>query len=77
MLFKKAIKEEHEDHHDDLTETALYCRKTFCAPYENGWFECDIEQYNENICKYHASFNDCSKDYIAEEDIDMIEVVVF
>ena len=71
------MNKEHEDHDDDLTETTPYCRKKFCSYYEKGWFECDVEYYNKNICKYHVSFNDCSVGYIGEEDIDIIEVIVF
>ena len=41
------------------------------------WFEGDIEYYKENICKYHVSFNDSSENYIDEDNIDMIEVIVF
>ena len=52
-------------------------KNKFCARYENGWFEGDIEYYNENICKYHVSPNDGSDVYIGEDDIDMIEVIVF
>ena len=67
--------EEHEDHHDDHTETAPYCGKTLRA-YESGWFEGDTECYNENICKYYVSFNDGPEDYIGKYDIGMIEVIV-
>ena len=47
-----------------LLRLPLIAEKKFCALYENGWFECDIEYYNENICKYHVLFNDYSEDYI-------------
>ena len=45
--------------------------------HENGWPEGDTEYYNKNICKYHVSFNDGTEDCITEDDIDMIEVIVF
>ena len=49
--------------------------KKQCAFYKNSWFEGDIEYYNENICKYHVSFNDGSEDCIGQNDIDMIEAI--
>ena len=68
--------EEHEDHHDDWTETAPYCGKKLHALYESDWFVGgDIEYYNKNICKYHVWFHNGSEDYIGENNIDMIITV--
>ena len=38
--------------------------------HEGAWV------FNESFSKYHVTFADGSVDYIGEEDIDMIEVVV-
>ena len=77
MLFKKERKEEHEDLYVNHTKTTPYCGKKFYSLYKNGWIEGDIEDYNENICKYNVSFNDGSEDYIGEDNIGMIQVIVF
>ena len=46
------------------------------ALHKKTWFKGNIEKYNQNICKYHVSFNDGSGDYIGEDDIDMIKAIV-
>ena len=44
--------------------------------YENGWFEGTIDYYNELLQKYLVHFADGSEDYIGEDDIDMVKVVI-
>ena len=64
------------DHEDDRNYSAPYCGRNLRALYETGWHEGEIDYYNESSCKYHVIFKDDSEDYIAEDDIDMVEVIV-
>lgn len=68
--------DEFEDHEDDRTYSAPYCRRKLRALYETGWHEGRIDYYNENLCKYHVAFEDSSEDYIGEDDIDMVDVII-
>ena len=45
--------------------------------YENGWFHDDIMYYNNKLKEYKGTCEDGSTDYVHEEDIDGIEVILY
>ena len=68
--------DEFEDHEDDRIDFAPYCGRKLRALYGNGWYTGTIQYFNENLLKYRVTFDDGTEDYIAEEEIDMIDVCV-
>ena len=46
------------------------------ALYENGWFVGDIVYYNSKLEEYKVDFEDGTSDYVAESDIDNVEVQI-
>ena len=44
--------------------------------YENGWFEGEIAYFNSAIQKYRVVYEDETDDYIDEDDIDDIELLL-
>ena len=44
--------------------------------YENGWFHGDM-YYNNKLKEYKVTYEDGSTDYVHEEDIDGIEVILY
>ena len=44
--------------------------------YNKGWYEGEIEYFNNNANKYWVSYKDGTEDYIGIEEIDGIEVIL-
>ena len=48
-----------------------------CLPFcENGWFQEEITWYNSQLKKYRALFTDETDDYISEDDIDGVIIIL-
>ena len=44
--------------------------------YDNGWFTGDIMYFNTSLLEYRVDFPDGSSDYVTEEDIDGVEMLI-
>ena len=44
--------------------------------YETGWHIGNVVYFNEHLQKYYLTYDNHSKDYNGEENIDMVEVCV-
>ena len=44
--------------------------------YETGWHSGKLEYFNSKIKEYMVSFEDGSEDYLKEEDIDNVDIIL-
>ena len=49
----------------------------FDLALENGWFEGKNAYFNTQIREYHILFTDGTTDYVAAEDFDGIDLILF
>lgn len=68
--------DEWEDDEDDRLFYAPYCGRQMKVLYESGWYIGEVMYFNDNFQKYYVKHNDDFHDYIAEDEIDMVEVCV-
>ena len=60
----------------DRTSNAKLVGRKIRGLYETGWHTGEVEYFNSKTQEYLVSFEDESTDYLKEEEIDNIEVIL-
>ena len=67
---------EREDAENDRTTSMPLVGRKVKGVYENGVFVGSISYFNTQLQEYLVKFDDGSEDYICEDDIDGVELIL-